>query len=38
MFPDAEVPVIPLSIQSRGGAEQAYRLGQALHRWPPRVS
>jgi 4,5-DOPA dioxygenase extradiol len=30
MFPDAEVPVIPLSLQSQGGAEQAYRLGQAL--------
>jgi 4,5-DOPA dioxygenase extradiol len=30
MFPDADVPVIPLSIQSRGGAAQAYRLGQAL--------
>ena len=30
MFPDADVPVIPLSIQSRGGATQAYRLGQAL--------
>ncbi|WP_153130518.1 DODA-type extradiol aromatic ring-opening family dioxygenase [Dechloromonas hortensis] len=30
MFPEAEVPVIPLSIQSRAGAEQAYRLGQAL--------
>lgn len=30
MFPDAEVPVIPLSIQSRSGPEQAYRLGQAL--------
>ena len=30
MFPDAEVPVIPLSIQSGGGPEQAYRLGQAL--------
>ncbi len=30
MFPDAEVPVIPLSVQSRGGAGQAYRLGQAL--------
>src|SRR5471032_349435 len=28
MFPDAEVPVIPLSIQSQGGPEQAYRLGQ----------
>ncbi|MGB8052380.1 MAG: class III extradiol ring-cleavage dioxygenase [Azonexus sp.] len=30
MFPDADVPVIPLSIQSRGGATQAYKLGQAL--------
>jgi 4,5-DOPA dioxygenase extradiol len=30
MFPDADVPVIPLSIQSQGGPEQAYRLGQAL--------
>ena len=30
MFPDAEVPVIPVSIQSRGGPEQAYKLGQAL--------
>lgn len=30
MFPEAEVPVIPLSIQSRGGPEQAYRLGRAL--------
>jgi 4,5-DOPA dioxygenase extradiol len=30
MFPDADVPVIPLSIQSRGGTTQAYRLGQAL--------
>lgn len=30
MFPEADVPVIPLSIQSRGGAEQAYRLGRAL--------
>lgn len=30
MFPDAEVPVIPLSIQSRGGPAQAYKLGQAL--------
>lgn len=30
MFPDAEVPVIPLSIQSRGGPQQAYKLGQAL--------
>jgi len=30
MFPDADVPVIPLSIQSRGGTTQAYQLGQAL--------
>lgn len=30
MFPDADVPVIPLSIQSRGGPQQAYALGQAL--------
>lgn len=30
MFPDAEVPVIPLSIQSHGGTGQAYKLGQAL--------
>ena len=30
MFPEADVPVIPLSIQSHGGTEQAYRLGQSL--------
>lgn len=30
MFPDAEVPVIPLSLQSRGGPQAAYQLGQAL--------
>jgi 4,5-DOPA dioxygenase extradiol len=30
MFPDADVPVIPLSIQSHGGPQQAYQLGQAL--------
>ena len=30
MFPEAEVPVIPLSIQSHAGPEQAYRLGRAL--------
>lgn len=30
MFPEAEVPVIPLSLQSRGGTDQAYRLGRAL--------
>lgn len=30
MFPDAEVPIVPLSVQSRGGPEQAYRIGRAL--------
>jgi 4,5-DOPA dioxygenase extradiol len=30
MFPEADVPVIPLSIQSHGGPEQAYLLGRAL--------
>lgn len=30
MFPDADIPVIPLSIQSHGGPGQAFRLGQAL--------
>ena len=30
MFPDADVPVIPLSLQSQGGPEAAWRLGQAL--------
>jgi 4,5-DOPA dioxygenase extradiol len=30
MFPEADVPVIPLSLQSRAGPQQAYRLGQAL--------
>ena len=30
MFPEAEVPIISLSIQSQAGPEQAYRLGQAL--------
>ncbi|MBP5988188.1 MAG: dioxygenase [Azonexus sp.] len=30
MFPDAEVPVIPLSIQSCSGPEQAWKLGRAL--------
>ena len=30
MFPEADVPVIPLSLQSRGGPQQAYALGQAL--------
>ena len=30
MFPDADAPVIPLSLQSWGGPEAAWRLGQAL--------
>jgi len=30
MFPDAEVPVIPLSIQSRGGPQASWQLGWAL--------
>lgn len=30
MFPQADVPVVPLSLQSHGGTEQAYRLGRAL--------
>lgn len=30
MFPDADAPVIPVSIQSRGGPEAAWRLGRAL--------
>lgn len=30
MFPEADVPVIPLSIQSHGGPQQAYALGRAL--------
>lgn len=30
MFPDAELPIIPLSIQPQFGPEHHYRLGQAL--------
>lgn len=30
LFPAADVPVVPLSLQHHGGAEHAYRLGQAL--------
>ena len=30
MFPEAEVPVVPLSVQSHLGPEHAYRVGQAL--------
>lgn len=34
MFPEADIPVIPLSIQSEGGPEAAWRLGQALRSLP----
>ncbi len=30
MFPDADIPVVPLSVQSHLGPEHAYRVGQAL--------
>ncbi len=30
MYPDADVPVVPLSLQSRGGPEAAWQLGRAL--------
>lgn len=30
MYPDADVPVVPLSLQSHRGVAGAYRLGQAL--------
>jgi len=30
MFPDADIPVIPLSMQTHGGPAHAYRIGQAL--------
>ena len=30
MFPDADVPVVPLSLQSRGGPQGAWLLGRAL--------
>lgn len=30
MFPDADIPVIPLSLQTHGGPVHAYRVGQAL--------
>ena len=30
MYPDADVPVVPLSLQSQLGVQGAYRLGQAL--------
>ena len=31
MFPEAKVPVVPLSIQHHGGPAHAQRVGQALH-------
>jgi len=30
MFPDADVPIVPLSMQMHGGPAHAYRIGQAL--------
>lgn len=30
MYPDADIPIVPLSIQSHRGPEHHYRLGQAL--------
>jgi 4,5-DOPA dioxygenase extradiol len=30
MFPDADVPIIPLSVQSRGGVAHALQVGRAL--------
>ncbi|MEB3165063.1 MAG: class III extradiol ring-cleavage dioxygenase [Cyanobacteriota bacterium] len=30
LFPQAEVPVVPLSLQHHGGPQQAYRVGQSL--------
>jgi 4,5-DOPA dioxygenase extradiol len=30
MFPDADVPIVPLSMQSHQGPEHAYKIGQAL--------
>lgn len=30
MFPDADVPIVPLSVQHHGGPRHAYRVGQAL--------
>ncbi len=30
MFPDADVPIVPLSMQTHAGPEHAYRVGQAL--------
>ncbi len=30
MFPEADLPVVPLSVQHHGGPQHAYRVGQAL--------
>jgi 4,5-DOPA dioxygenase extradiol len=30
MFPDADVPIVPLSMQTHAGPEHAFRVGQAL--------
>lgn len=30
LFPQADVPIVPLSIQHHGGPQHAYRIGQAL--------
>lgn len=30
LFPQADVPIVPLSIQHHGGLQHAYRIGQAL--------
>lgn len=30
MFPEADVPIVPLSVQHHGGPQHAYRIGQAL--------
>ena len=36
MYPDADVPVVPLSLQSQLGVQGAYRLGQALAPLPSK--
>jgi 4,5-DOPA dioxygenase extradiol len=30
MFPDADIPIVPISVQHHGGPQHAYRVGQAL--------
>ena len=30
MFPDADVPIVPISVQHHGGPQHAFRVGQAL--------